>query len=116
MKGEQNLHQVIQGLPGEAGSSVGESWVSFISDCLVMDREICLELRVGSETQGATRPGGLKCHAKDFPLCPVDFGAALGGFVKRRPVAASPWRCALMTLAHIGKSLLSENGRKKMSL
>jgi len=50
-----------------------------------MGREICLELRVGSETRGATRPGGLECHAKDFLLCPFDFGAALEGFVRRQP-------------------------------
>ena len=62
-----------------------------------MGSEIGLQWRVGSETWGATGPRGLESGAKDFQLCPVDFGEALEGFVSRWPVAASPQRCALMT-------------------
>lgn len=54
--------------------------------CLgVMGKVICLGLRAGSATQGATRPGDVEHPAKDFRLCLVDFGEALEGFVRRRP-------------------------------
>lgn len=80
MKAEQNLDQVSQGivvLSGGAGSSVGESRISVTGNQLVMGSEIGLQWRVGSETWGATGPGGLESGAKDFQLCPVDFGEAL---------------------------------------
>lgn len=66
--------------------------------------------------EGALSQTAPECSMKDMRLCLVDIGEPWDGLSEEGLFATCPWRYSLVALAHVGKPLLLESGRKKMSL